>query len=344
MAKERKKGPTPPMPRPKQLAISIEAKELLAHFPVPSNAPLIKAIEDHLGTPVLALVMGEDHWLEGNMVEPFYGVLESIGKVDSLSLFLISQGGVTEVPWRIISLLREFCTRLRVIVPVHAVSGATHIAIAADELIMGDRSFLGSVDPTRRHPLLPKDDKGKPIPVSVQDLKHCIQFIRDQLGESYPQQNLALIITELFKHINPLSIGAIEQSYSLSKLITDKALRTRREPLDDEHISIIVKKLSEEYYSHSFPISRDDVEKDLKLKVTRPDKALWDRINQLRLYYEPILAAAKQLKAGPAEFEIRYAGFIDSTAERRFLCQVKPLGQPVAQKRWLDVPKREERR
>ena len=83
-----------------------------------------------------------------------------------------------------------------------------------------------------------------PIPISVEDLRHCIRFIREQLEESYQKQNLALIISELFKYINPLAIGALEQSYNLSKLITRKSLGSRNVKLEDTQIEKIVLRVS----------------------------------------------------------------------------------------------------
>jgi hypothetical protein len=235
------------------------------------------------------------------------------------------------VPWRIVTLLREFSDKLSIIVPSMALSGATHIAIAGDELIMTPFSVLGSVDPTRNHKLLPTDSTGASIPTSVEDLKHCIKFIREQLGESYEKQDLAMIISELFKYINPLAIGALEQSYNLSKLITRKCLTTRKDPLTEEKIDKIVKQLSGEYFSHSFLISRAEVKKDLDLPVTHPDIELTEFISKLENHYiERFRKAPQSLPAPNSQYSVRLGGVIQIANNGYAIAQIiKQDGQNI---------------
>jgi hypothetical protein len=54
-------------------------------------------------------------------------------------------------------------------------------------------------------------------------------------------------MSELFKYINPLAIGALEQSFHLARLITKKALKTHNKPLDDDQIEKVVEILSGQY-------------------------------------------------------------------------------------------------
>lgn len=275
-------------PQPQEQEINF--RDLLSQRNLGAARPIIEAIERKRESKLICLVYNDappvPTMLMPAVLDPFEQILKIIGKVPQLDLFLRCSGGIAEVPWRVVSLLREFATdKLAVIISRKALSGATHIAVAADELVMTPFSVISSVDPKRSHPLLPKDSEGKPIPVSVEDLKHCIKFIREQLGESYPNQNLALIISELFKYINPLAIGAIEQSYELSRLITSKCLKTRKEPLTNDQIEKIVEQLAGKYFSHSFLISRSEVESDLGLPVTKPDDELCNLILDLDNHY-----------------------------------------------------------
>jgi len=285
--------------------IQLDSNALLKKRNLGAAKPLIEAIERKRGTRLLCLVYNETPlaptMLTPSVLMPLEQILSHLGKRPNLDLFLRCTGGIAEVPWRIVSLLREFSDKLGVIVSRIALSGATHIAIAADELVMTPFSVLGSVDPTRNHPLLPKDAENRPIPTSVEHLKHCIRFISEQLGESYPQQDLALIISELFKYINPLAIGALEQSYNLSKLITEKSLKTRKEPLKEGQIEKIVKQLAGEYYSHSFQISRSEVESDLELPVTKPDSELSSLISDLDNHYTEQFKIIEQVSPPDAE-------------------------------------------
>ncbi|MFH1625776.1 MAG: hypothetical protein ABID54_11575, partial [Pseudomonadota bacterium] len=241
--------------QPAMTSFQIDVASLVQAFNLGSARPIIESLEaKRPGSKLLPIVINDTQpvpsMLTPAALMPLGNILSPLGKIPQIDVFLRSTGGVTEVPWRMVTMLREFTDKLAVIVPSIALSGATHIAIAADELVMSPFAVLGSVDPTRNHPLLPKDAQGKPIPISVEDLKHCIKLIREQLGESYPQQNLALIISELFKYINPLALGALEQSYNLAKLITRKCLKSRKQPFTDEHIEVVVEQLAGGYFSH----------------------------------------------------------------------------------------------
>lgn len=66
---------------------------------------------------------------------------------DGLDLILHSPGGSPESTEAIVSYLRSRFGFIRVIVPDLAMSAATMLACAADEIAMGKHSFLGPIDP-----------------------------------------------------------------------------------------------------------------------------------------------------------------------------------------------------
>lgn len=68
-------------------------------------------------------------------------------KGDRLDLILHSPGGAPEAAEAIVSYLRSRYSHIRVIVPQLAMSAATMIACAADEIVLGKHSFLGPTDP-----------------------------------------------------------------------------------------------------------------------------------------------------------------------------------------------------
>lgn len=65
----------------------------------------------------------------------------------NLDLILHSPGGSAEAAEAIVSYLRSRFSHIRVIVPQLAMSAATMIACAADEIVLGKHSFLGPTDP-----------------------------------------------------------------------------------------------------------------------------------------------------------------------------------------------------
>lgn len=64
-----------------------------------------------------------------------------------LDLILHSPGGSPEAAEAIVSYLRSRFSHIRVIVPNLAMSAATMVACAADEIVLGEHSFLGPTDP-----------------------------------------------------------------------------------------------------------------------------------------------------------------------------------------------------
>lgn len=89
-----------------------------------------------------------------------------------LDLILHSPGGSTEAAEAIVSYLRSRFSHIRVIVPQLAMSAATMIACAADEIVLGKHSFLGPTDPQL---LLP-------TPLGVRQVP--AQAILDQFGRA----------------------------------------------------------------------------------------------------------------------------------------------------------------
>lgn len=77
------------------------------------------------------------------------GLMEAVSNVEEreLDLVLHSPGGSAEAAESVVAYLRKRFDHLRVFVPVAAMSAATMIALSANEIIMGQHSQLGPIDP-----------------------------------------------------------------------------------------------------------------------------------------------------------------------------------------------------
>jgi Serine dehydrogenase proteinase len=80
-------------------------------------------------------------------VQAFMEVVHGLPRDVPLDLMLHSPGGSAEAAEAIIDYLRGRFPGLRVIVPVAAMSAATMMSMAADEIVMGAHSQLGPIDP-----------------------------------------------------------------------------------------------------------------------------------------------------------------------------------------------------
>jgi len=81
-------------------------------------------------------------------IRPMYDHLKSIGNVEKIILYLYGIGGVLEVPWRMVTMIREFCDSFEVIIPYKAYSAVSLIALGADKNIIGRKGELRPISPS----------------------------------------------------------------------------------------------------------------------------------------------------------------------------------------------------
>jgi hypothetical protein len=328
------------------VSASVQTNDMASAPPAPEEAlQLIQRIQDKRGAPLLTFVTVPEVTVRSDVVEQVYEQLRLIGHVPQIDLFLHSAGGQTEVPWRLITLIRDFADRFAVLIPGIAYSAATHLAMGADQIIMGPRSELSPVDPARAHPLLPGRAEGEPpLTVSVQDLRRCVEFVKNEIGVGSPDA-LAQVIVALFEKVHPLAIGAIQQSYDLARLISRKALATHMDPqTDHDQIERIVNALSDEFFSHGYWIGWQEAQQ-IGLKVVRADDDLWELMWALYRHYKSYFTLLRV--TGVEREAARPIAWIDSALQRRILEEVYVLPetqraeQAPATKlktRWLESP------
>lgn len=199
-----------------------------------------------------------------------------------VALFLISNGGDTAVPWRIISMIREIASEFNVLVPYNAMSAATMIALGADNIYMGPKGELGPIDPTvSQHPFLPKEGN-QAVPVSVEDVTSYIAFVKEKYGITH-EDELIHSLTSLTQHIKPLGLGLLNRQHSYIRLVGERLLTSRNSSYSDEKIKKVLSSLIEEVTFHGHGISRDEAENQLGLhigklnsKQEQLEDAMWD--------------------------------------------------------------------
>ena len=77
------------------------------------------------------------------------GFMEAVSNIseESLDFIITSPGGSPEAAESIMDYLRSRFSHIRAVVPVAAMSAATMMALACDEILMGTHSQLGPIDP-----------------------------------------------------------------------------------------------------------------------------------------------------------------------------------------------------
>ena len=104
-------------------------------------------------------------------------VVHGLPKDTPIDLILHSPGGTAEAAEAIVEYLQGRFPGLRVIVPIAAMSAATMMALAADEIIIGAHSQLGPIDPQLTIPT-PEGPRSAPAAAIRQQFKEA----RDDLA------------------------------------------------------------------------------------------------------------------------------------------------------------------
>jgi len=99
-------------------------------------------------------------------------LIDKAKKEVDIDLFLHSNGGDGTVPWRLVTLIREYARKFSVLVPHRAFSAGTLTALGADSVVMHPMGMLGPTDPTVANPFNPRDPARpeQPIGISVEDV------------------------------------------------------------------------------------------------------------------------------------------------------------------------------
>lgn len=209
-------------------------------------------------------------------------LLSEIGKTDRIDLFLYSRGGATNVPWKVVSLLREYCEQFSVLIPFRAHSAATMIALGADEIVCGPAAELGPIDPSLTTPFNPRDPRGNPIPISVEAINSFLDLLRERI--KFEEEESVLKSFEILcEKANPLTLGEIYRQHNYIRMVAKKLMQSWKEPPHEEIQKSITKALIEEMYYHGHAITRKEA-KEIGLKIVdaKPEleKVMWDLLEE----------------------------------------------------------------
>jgi hypothetical protein len=206
---------------------------------------------------------------------------------NGVDLFIYSNGGSGTVPWRIVSLIRQYSKDFSVLVPSHAFSAATLTALGADRIIMHKMGCLGPIDPSVTNNFNPANPlaPGQLIPISVEDVTAFFKFVKEDVGVTH-EDELVQALTALTEKIHPLAIGNVQRHHNQSRLMARRLLKLHMKKTEDHEIEELIDNLKSNLFFHGHPINRKEAKEDLNLKVEEPsadvESLMWD----LYLEYE----------------------------------------------------------
>jgi len=251
---------------------------------------LIKEIQSIRNSKVIVYFTGDRQFAGARIAEdavrPLYDHLLSVKRSTKIDLFLYSRGGDVSVPWRIVSMFREFCDEFSVLIPYKAHSAATLLSMGSDRIIMGKKAELSPIDPTLVK-MMAGETAGPPQEISVEDVNSYISFIRERANIN-DQSALSQVVSLLAKNLTPLTLGSVNRQNSHIRLVARKLLTSRKEKLDEARITSIIETLTEKIYSHGHAIGRKEAQ-EIGLPIEITDDQLENAIWKLYLEYEKLL-------------------------------------------------------
>lgn len=205
---------------------------------------LIQEIEQKRGSRVIVYFTGDRHPFGARIAEdavrPLYDHLLDLkfeGENRKIDLFLYSRGGDVGVPWRIVSMIREFCDEFNVLIPYRAQSAATLLSLGADTIIMGKKAELGPIDPTLVKTTI-AETAIPPQEIAVEDVNSFLSFVKERANIN-DQDAVAQILNGLISQIGPLTLGNVSRQHYHIRLVARKLLTSRKEKIDEEKISTV---------------------------------------------------------------------------------------------------------
>ena len=257
---------------------------------------LIKKIEEKRGSKVITYVTSDRKGpvsarIAMDVIPIISNHLRKIGKTEKIDLFLYSTGGDTMVPWRMVSMIREYCQNFSVLIPYKAHSAATMISLGADEIIMSDLSELSPIDPSAANIFNPQDPNNpqNKIPISVEDVMAYFDLAKEKFGIKNDEDLTKIFnkFVEANPQIHPLALGNINRIHNLIRILAKRLLRSHKQRMEEEQINQIVDYFTEKLYSHQYFIGRKEAKEDLGLITVKPaDKDLADLMTELYEEYK----------------------------------------------------------
>jgi len=248
-------------------------------------------------------------------VRKVYEHLRECKENSNIDLFLVSNGGDGTVPWRLVTLIREYAKKFSVLIPFRAFSAATLTALGADEIVMHPMAMLGPTDPTVANPFNPEDRTGKKIGISVEDVTAYIALIKEDVGITH-EDELVLAFNHLASQIHPLALGNVKRSLSQSRMMAQKLLSLHMDTVEHNHkINEIVDKLTSKLYFHGHPINRKEAKENIGLTTIKyasedTERQIWDLFQE----YETEMKLEEPFDA-PAEFAAQFPNATPGKAE-----------------------------
>ena len=277
------------------VSVVAKKKARAAAPPVPRSqrAQLIQRLQTLRGSHIICYVTNTRQNLEVHMaLDVVRYVFEHLERIKAahadaagkpkIDLFIHSNGGDGTVPWRLVTLIREYTSTFGVLVPNRAFSAATLTALGADEIVMHPMGMLGPTDATVTNPFNPIDPTNpqRRLGISGEDVAAYIQLIKDDAGIQH-EDELVQAFNLLATNVHPLALGNVKRSMSQSRMMARKLLELHMDSTQRHKIDEIVDSLTSKLFFHGHPINRKEAREQISLGTVKDaspeiETAIWN--------------------------------------------------------------------
>lgn len=243
----------------------------------------LKALHDITGRGV---ILYSTAFLESRPIPPLdlqvglqdiSGFMEAVSNVEEkqLDLILHSPGGSAEAAESIVTYLRKRFDHIRVFIPVAAMSAATMVALAADEIVMGQHSQLGPIDP-QFIVQTPEGSRSAPAKAILNQFELAKKEWKDAANLAAWMPILRGYIPGLLTQCEDsrtLGVTMVSAWLKQYMFVHDKDAETKAEAIAEWFADY------EGFYSHGRRVSPDEaIEKGLKVNWLEGDQRLQDAV------------------------------------------------------------------
>jgi hypothetical protein len=233
---------------------------------------LYRKLEAYRKHPVISYVTSSRQNAGGSIaadaVRQFIKQLELFNdKPKEIDLLINSYGGDGLTSWRIITLLREYLGKngkITGLVPFHAFSAATLMAVGCDEIFLHPWASLGPVDPQ-----ITVNNKEGTQQFAYEDVSAYTNFLKEEAGITEQKEKVELLL-QLVNQIAPSVIGGAKRASMQSITMAEKLLKLHMTGNEAQNAEVIAQKLSKNYFSHGHAVTKTEA-KELGLKIADDD-------------------------------------------------------------------------
>ncbi len=315
------------------------------------RAEILKKIEQIRKSRVVAYVTSDrpgpiNARVATDIIPVLNAQLRAIGKVPKIDLVLYTSGGDTLVPWRAVSMIREYCDEFSVLVPYKAHSAGTMLCLGGDQIVMTDMAELTPIDPSTANTFNPADPQNpqNKVPISVEEVMSFISLARDQVGIKKEEE-----LTKIFNKfvdstpsIHPLALGNVNRAYKLIRILAGRLLDSHQTPLPVEQKTAVVNALTSDLPSHQYIIGRREARDQIGIKTVQyADNDLSTLLISLYESYReeagmgipwnPELELGEHRSSAKKDYAIAFIESVDSAKKFRYSIEMKRLKQMVSQ-------------